>query len=237
MVVSALETFLWAGYPYIAIFVFLAGVIMRFDRDPYGWTSKSSEILEKRMLGIGSLLFHWGFIVVFIGHVFGLLVPVSFYNSLGITTEEYHTLAFYLGTAAGVISIIGLLILLVRRIINPRVRATSTFDDYFTLIVLLIIMGVGIFTTDVYTLTSGPYDYRHTIAVWVRSLFTLQPDVAVMASAPLSFQIHVLLGLFFFAVFPFTRLVHILSLPIPYLWRRYIVYRPLTPRLASKRQS
>ncbi|MEM3799637.1 MAG: respiratory nitrate reductase subunit gamma [Thermoprotei archaeon] len=231
------ELFVWGVYPYIALTVFVVGLVLRYDKDPWGWTSKSSEILEKRMLQVGSLLFHWGFLLVVAGHILGLIIPVGVYNSLGVTAEEYHTLAFYGGAASGLISILGLIVLLARRLITPRIRATSGVDDYFTLAILLVVMGMGLANTLGYTLLVGPYDYRFTVGVWVRSLFVLRPDVALMASAPISYQIHVVLGLLFFAVLPFTRLVHIFSLPLPYLWRRYIIYRTVEVRSSATRGS
>jgi len=234
---SGFELFVWGVYPYIALTIFVVGLVLRYDKDPWGWTSKSSEILEKRMLQAGSLLFHWGFLLVVVGHIMGLLIPAGLYSSLGITPEGYHVLAFYGGAASGLISIAGLIVLLARRLISPRIKATSGVDDYFTLAILLVVMGMGLANTLGYTLLIGPYDYRFTVGVWVRSLFYLKPDVALMASAPLSYQVHVALGLLFFAVLPFTRLVHIFSLPLPYLWRRYIIYRSIEVRSLAKENS
>ena len=225
---SVLDLVLWVVYPYIALTIFIVGLILRFNRDPYGWTSKSSEILEKKWLRVGSLMFHWGFLIVVIGHVIGLLVPPSVDESLGISTETYHIIAIYAGGISGLVALIGVLILLLRRILIKRIRATSDADDYFTLVLLLIVLSAGLSNTIGYDVIVGPYDYRYTIGVWVRGLLTFHPQYQVMASAPISFQIHVLLGLFFFAALPFTRLVHIFSLPVPYLWRKYIVYRRIT---------
>lgn len=225
-----LELFVWGAYPYIALTIFVVGLVLRYDKDPWGWTSKSSEILEKRLLQVGSLLFHWGFLLVVAGHVMGLLIPAGVYASFGVTAESYHVLAFYGGAASGLVSVAGLIVLLIRRLLSPRIKATSGVDDFFTLAILLAVMGMGLANTLGYTLLVGPYDYRLTVGVWVRSLFLLRPDVALMASAPLSYQVHVVLGLLFFAVLPFTRLVHIFSLPLPYLRRRYIIYRSLEVR-------
>lgn len=225
---SVLDLVLWVAYPYIALTIFVVGLILRFNRDPYGWTSKSSELLEKKWLRVGSLMFHWGFLIVVVGHVIGLLVPASVDESLGISTETYHALAFYAGSISGLIATIGVLILFLRRILIKRIRATSDADDFFTLTLLLIVLIAGLVNTLGYTTLVGPYDYRVTIGVWVRGLLTFHPQPQIMASVPLSYQIHVLLGLFFFAALPFTRLVHIFSLPVPYLWRRYIVYRRIS---------
>ncbi|MEM0117680.1 MAG: respiratory nitrate reductase subunit gamma [Conexivisphaerales archaeon] len=224
------ELFLWIIYPYVALTVFILGIVLRYDRDPWGWTSKSSQILEKRMLMWGSLMFHWAFIFVFIGHIMGLIIPLSFYETLGINFSSYHIIAFYGGALAGVISVTGLIILLVRRLVNRRVKATSGVDDYFTLGLLLFVMVSGLLNTLGFSLFVGEYDYRSTIGVYIRSLLVFRPDVAIIAGAPLSYQLHTLLGLLFFAALPFTRLVHIFSLPLPYLWRSNIVYRSISKK-------
>jgi nitrate reductase gamma subunit len=229
--VSTLDYFLWAGIPYLTIAIFIVGLVLRFDRDPYGWTSKSSEILEKRLLGIGVLMFHYGFVFVFIGHLMGLIIPDWVYNQIGINDVQYHELSLYGGATAGLVSISGLIILIVRRLRNPRIRAISGIDDFYTLFLLLFVMSAGLANTIGFTLLIGPYEYRTTLGVYIRSLFMLQPQINLMAYAPLSYQVHVLLGLLFFASIPFTRLVHILSFPLPYLWRRYIVFRSLNSKI------
>jgi nitrate reductase gamma subunit len=227
----------WVIYPYVAITVFVVGLVLRFDKDPYGWTSKSSQILERRMLMVGSMLFHWSFIFVFIGHIMGLVIPPSFYLSLGISFSSYHEIAFYGGAVAGVLSVAGLVILLIRRLAVPRVRAIAGIDDYVTLGVLLVVMSSGLLNTLGFSLFVGPYDYRYTLGAWIRSILTLNPNLTIMATTPYTYQLHALLGLLFFAVLPFTRLVHIFSLPLPYLWRKNIVYRSMTKKEAPKVKS
>jgi nitrate reductase gamma subunit len=219
--------FLWGVFPYIVITVFLGGIAARYATDKYGWTSKSTELLEKRQLKWGSLLFHWGFVLVVGGHVLGLLVPVSLDQQLGVSSESYHTLAFWGGAAAGTVTIIGLGILTFRRVANPRVRSTSSVADYLTLGVLFLVMGMGLWDTLGNTLINGGYEYRTTVGVWFRSLFLFSPNVGAMAGAPATYQYHAILGMVFFLAFPFTRLVHILSLPYEYINRRFILYRSL----------
>lgn len=223
------EDFMWIIFPYIAITVFVVGLLLRYDRDPYGWTSKSSQILEARMLMLGSMMFHYAFLLVVIGHFMGLVIPVSFYNSLGITFAQYHKLSFYGGAVSGIVAIGGLVILLLRRLISPQAKVTTGIDDFATLGILFFALGSGLLATLGYTIFVGPYDYRQTVGPWLRSLFTLSPNPSVMASTPVVYQAHVLLGLLFFALVPFTRLVHMFSLPVPYLWRKNIVYRSVAP--------
>jgi nitrate reductase gamma subunit len=228
--------FLWGIFPYIVITVFLGGCAARYATDKYGWTSKSTQLLEKRLLKWGSLLFHWGFVLVVGGHVLGLLVPVSLDQQLGVTSEGYHTLAFWGGSAAGVVAIAGLAILAYRRVANPRIRATSSVADYLTLGVLFLVMVAGLWDTLGNTVLNGAYEYRTTVGVWFHSLFVFSPNVGAMAGTPETYQLHAILGMVFFLAFPFTRLVHILSLPFEYLNRRFILYRSLrSMRKASAR--
>ena len=216
---------LWAALPYVVITTFVGGHIYRYAVDPYGWTSKSSELLESRWLGVGSQLFHWGFLVVILGHIIGLLVPRGVDLALGVSDEAYHAVAIALGGASGVAAYIGAWILLLRRLANPRVRATTDPSDLLALVLIIITATLGLYNTLVYNLTVGPYEYRTTIGAWVRSVLSFRPDPSLMASAPLTFQLHVFFAYLVFLVWPFTRLVHVWSYPIFYLKRGWILYR------------
>lgn len=223
---SFVEVALWVVYPYVALTAFVVGVVWRYSSDPYGWTSKSSELLEKRWLAWGSQMFHYGFLAVVAGHVLGLLVPPNVDAALGMGPGTYHAVAFYGGGAAGAVAVAGLVILAARRLGIKRVRVASTPSDYLTLGLLLAVMGLGLFNTLLSPSLGGPYDYRDTLGTWVRGLLTLSPVAgSVMAGAPVNFQVHALFGLTFFALLPFTRLVHLFSLPFHYLARRFIVFR------------
>lgn len=225
--VAALDLLAWAVVPYVVAAIFLVGLVWRYASDPYGWTSKSSELLERRMLAWGSQLFHWGFLLVFGGHVLGLLVPPSVDTMAGLPWPKYHLLSFFGGGVAGTLALVGLVILTVRRLSVPRVRASSSPTDFLTLAVLLVAIATGLFLSVGHSLVFGDYDYRDTVGVWIRSLFAFAPNVAIMSATPVDYRAHALLGLLFFAVVPFTRLVHIFSFPFQYLTRRYIVYRAI----------
>src|SRR5579875_3589228 len=181
--VNELQQLLYIIYPYMALTIFVLGLVLRYDRDPWGWTSKSSQILERRMLMWGSMMFHWAFIFVFIGHIMGLIIPISFYESLGINFANYHIIAFYGGAAAGVISVAGLLVLLARRLFNRKIKAISGIDDYFTLALLLFVMVSGLLNTLGFTILVGEYDYRSTIGVYIRSLLSFKLSASHSARA------------------------------------------------------
>ena len=126
---------------------------------------------------------------------------------------------------AGVACAVGLAILFVRRLKFPRVRVTTSYMDMAVYLLLVVIIGIGLFETIAYSTLGGGYDYRATVAIWFRGLFTLSPHPELMASAPLVYQLHAALAWLLFALWPFSRLVHAWSLPFQYLGRPYILYR------------
>ncbi|KYC59000.1 respiratory nitrate reductase subunit gamma [Heyndrickxia coagulans] len=228
--------FLWGYLPYIVLTIFIGGHIFRYQYDQFGWTSKSSEFLEKKRLRIGSLMFHWGFLFVAGGHVMGILIPKTVYDTFGITEEFYHKIAIGFGVPAGIVSITGLFILLYRRISVKRILKTSTKSDMLVLVFLAIIMLSGLSSTFLNINPKG-FDYRATIGPWFRSIFLFRADPAYMSGVPIWFKIHIIAAFGIFAVWPFTRLVHVFSLPLRYLSRSYVVYRKRMPNEEKKHQS
>jgi nitrate reductase gamma subunit len=228
-----LRQFLWVILPYISLTIFISGHIWRYQYDQFGWTSKSSEVLEKKQLRLGSLLFHWGILFVFVGHVMGILIPEPVYQTLGISEETYHLIALAGGIPAGLLAFIGLIILIRRRITVKRVRATSSRGDWIALFFLAVVILTGLSST-LFNIDSNGFDYRATIGPWFRSILALRPNPAYMEQVPIIFQIHVIAALGIFAVWPFTRLVHVFSFPLRYLRRSYVVYRKRMPKQAKQ---
>ncbi len=223
-----MNQFWWLIYPYLALAVMIVGSFYRYAHNPMSWGSRSSELLEKRKLQWGSQLFHWGILAVIVGHIMGLLVPLSLYNALGITPEMYHSGADILGAIAGLATWAGLLILIIRRFGNLRVRRNSSISDMVALVLLFIVVSTGDYLTIIRNNLVGPYEYRATVGPWVRGLLGFHPNVALMAHVPVLFQVHIILAFLLFAISPFTRLVHIWSLPLAYLRRAPIQYRDRT---------
>ncbi|BFH13646.1 respiratory nitrate reductase subunit gamma [Paenibacillus melissococcoides] len=219
------DQFFWVIYPYIILIIFLVGLYYRYQTDQFGWTAKSSEILEKKKLRWGSNLFHAGIMLVLFGHIGGLLIPKSWLESIGISDHSYHTMAIVLGSAAGLMTLVGCIILLLRRLTDPRIRRTSSFGDMLSIILLTLIVVVGMGATLFNAASRSGFDYRETIAPWIRGVLTFTPDGILMKDVPYIFKIHIILALGLFGVFPFTRLVHMLSMPIKYLKRSYVLYR------------
>ncbi|MGH3332367.1 MAG: respiratory nitrate reductase subunit gamma [Nocardioidaceae bacterium] len=219
-----MTTFLWVIFPYICLTTFVVGHFWRYRYDKFGWTTRSSQLYEDRLLRIGSPLFHFGILAVFLGHVMGLGVPKSWTESVGISEDLYHFMAVSIGAIAGFATVVGMAILIYRRRTNGPVFSATTKMDKTMYAVLATVIVLGLVNT-VAANIFGHYDYREGVSVWFRGIFRFDLHPDLMAEAPLSFQLHGLTAMFLFALWPFTRLVHVFSAPLGYLTRPYIVYR------------
>lgn len=206
----------------------IVGLLYRYAFRQLTWAAPSTELFEKRWLRIGSPLFHWGIIFAFVGHVMGMVIPIGFYQAFGISDDLYHFGAIYGGGFVGLMVIVGLIILLIRKITIDPVRIHATFADFFTVIALLIVSGIGTYMSLIYNTTVGAYEYRTTIGPWFRSLWTFQPQYQLMEQVPFIFKIHVIAAFALFASIPFTRLIHFYTLPIHYPARAPQQYRSRT---------
>lgn len=236
--VTTLDVVLWVVLPYLFLTVFVLGHVWRYRYDKFGWTTRSSQLYERRLLRWASPLFHFGILFVFLGHVLGLGIPKSWTQALGISDELYHLMAITIGTVAGVSTVVGLVLLIYRRrTVGPVFRATTRMDKFMYL-VLAVVIALGMWNTIAGSILNlgGEYDYREGVSEWFRGIFrfALYPDL--MADAPLGFQLHGMAAMFLFALWPFTRLVHVFSVPLGYLWRPYVVYRARQPRGAGARR-
>lgn len=221
-----MSTMLWGVLPYLALAVLVGGTLWRYRYDKFGWTTRSSQLYESRLLRIGSPLFHAGILVVLVGHIGGLVIPQSWTDAVGISEGLYHANALIFGGIAGVATLGGLAILVYRRRTTGPVFMATTRNDKLMYVVLVATIALGLWTTLV-AVGAGheAHNYRETVSPWFRSLFTLQPDVDAMAAAPAQFHAHVLMATLLFTIWPFTRLVHAFTAPLHYLFRPYIVYR------------
>lgn len=218
-----MNNFFFGIYPYIALSVMIIGSIARYERDPFTWKSSSSELLRHRQLMLGSVLFHYGVLVVFLGHFFGLLVPHQIYEAFGIYAEAKQLLAASVGGIAGLSAITGAAILTHRRLKDPRIRATSSFWDTTILLMILAQLTLGLISVP-YSIATASHPEVVSFMEWADGIFTFRTDAAQhIAHVALIYKIHIVLGLTIFLVFPFTRLVHILSglaAPVRYLLAR-----------------
>ena len=222
---SAWDFLLWVAFPYAAAAVFVVGHLLRYRFDQFGWTSRSSQTYENRLLRWGSPMFHYGMLMVIGGHVVGLFIPKPWLEFFRVTEHLYHLGATWLGSFAAVLTIAGLAILIYRRRLNPRVKLVTTVMDKVMYVFLAGTIAFGTTATVLYQIFGGGYDYRGSISPWIRSLYGFQPDPALMSDVPFFFQLHVLTATSLFLLWPFTRLVHVFSAPVGYLVRPYVVYR------------
>jgi nitrate reductase gamma subunit len=228
--VTRLDWLLWVVLPYVSVTVFVVGHIWRYRRDQFTWTTRSTQLLERRRLRIGNLLFHFGLLAVLGGHFAGILVPKSLTNAAGVPEWTYHDASVTMGTISGTAMVVGFGLLMLRRGTDARVRATTSRIDIVTYLLLGAVMIMGMAETIGINLFGAGYDYRVTVAPWFRGLFTLQTDPSLMASAPLVYRVHIALAFLLLALWPFSRLVHVWSVPIAYLRRSPIIYRSRTPQ-------
>jgi nitrate reductase gamma subunit len=221
---DGLDTLLWVIVPYVCLTVFVVGHVWRYRYDKFGWTTRSSQLYERRLLRWGSPLFHFGLLFVLGGHVLGLGVPKSWTEAVGISEGLYHFMAVSIGAVAGFCTVVGMAILIYRRrTVGPVFRATTNMDKVMYLFLAAVIL-LGMANT-VGANILDHYDYREGVSVWFRGIFRFDLHPALMAEAPISFQLHGLVAFLLFALWPFTRLVHVFSAPLGYLTRPYIVYR------------
>lgn len=216
---SYLNHLLFGVYPYIALVVLAIGSVIRFDREPYSWRSGSSQLLRRKQLMWGSVLFHIGVLFIFFGHLIGLLTPIALFDALEISHGAKQLLAIVAGGIAGVMAIIGASLLIHRRFFDPRVRAASNFSDNMIILILWIQLALGLSTIP---LSAQHLDGGEMIKFmnWAQSIFTFRSGAAShVADAHIIFKLHLFLGLTILLLFPFTRLVHMLSAPVKYLWR------------------
>jgi len=204
---------------------FVVGHIFRYRNDQFGWTAKSSEFIEKKQLMIGSLLFHIGIMPVIAGHIAGLGIPKEWTRAVGISDHMYHMGAIWGGGFFGVVTFLGMLILTSRRFTLKRVRELSSVSDMIVNSLLLFIVFIGMYSVIGTSITQPEFDYRDSISIWFRSLLIFRPDASFMSNVPVAFQLHLLSGFLIFAMWPFTRLVHVWSVPLNYFGRSYILFR------------
>ncbi|MGW0175129.1 respiratory nitrate reductase subunit gamma [Rhodococcus sp. NPDC003322] len=216
----------WDVVPYVTLAILVVGTWWRYRYDKFGWTTRSSQLYENRLLRIASPLFHFGILVVILGHVIGLVIPESWTEAIGIGEHMYHWGAAIPGVIAGLATLVGVALLIYRRRTTGPVFTATTLNDKVMYALLVAAIVAGLATTMIGAFEGNEaHNYRETVSPWFRSIWILQPRGDLMAEAPLSFHIHVTIALVLFALWPFTRLVHAFSAPFAYLFRPYIVYR------------
>jgi len=220
-----LQIFLFGVYPYIALAIAIVGTWVRFDLSQYSWKTGSSQMLRTKNMRWASNLFHVGIIVVLLGHLFGMLTPHFLYESF-ISAGRKQVVAVVVGGIAGVFCWIGMVMLMWRRFTDDRISNTSNFSDKLVLVLLFIQLNLGLMSifTSVQHLDGLT---MMNLAGWAQDITILRPVQAAarIEQADLIYQLHMALGITLVMIFPFTRLIHIISAPVWYLGRRYQIVR------------
>jgi len=227
------NTFLFGIYPYLCLAVLLIGSLIRFDREPYTWKSDSSQLLRARELRLGSNLFHYGVIVVILGHFAGFLVP-DWAIDWALNPVGHQLLAMIVGGIAGLIAIVGLTILVHRRLADPRIRLNSRKWDIAVILILWLQLALGLSTVPLSAFHMDGVLFGLLVA-YVKGIVTFNGStVALMSSVPLVYKLHILLGFTIFLISPFTRMIHIWSGvgALAYLFRPYQIVR--SPRTRAR---
>lgn len=222
-------------YPYLAITVLIVGSILRFDADQYSWRSQSSQFLRRKQMIWGSNLFHLGVLVLFVGHFVGLLTPINVFDYAGISHGFKQLGALIVGGIAGIAALVGATLLLHRRLFEPRIRQSSSFGDIAVLVLIWLQLVLGVATT-YWTMQHLDGAEMVRFMGWANALITFDPTApSLLSEAALVYKLHIILGLTLFLITPFTRLVHIWSAPIWFLFRPgYQIVRSLSPLKAKR---
>ncbi len=214
---TPLNNFFFIGLPYIALIIFIVGTIYRYRSVKFSFSSLSSQFLEGSQLFWGVMPFHWGILILFFGHLIAFLIPgtVLAFNSHPLRLFILEITAF----AFGIIVLYGLIILFIRRLTNPRIRAVTTWMDIVVEVLLIAQVILGLWVA--LTLRWGSSWFAAVLTPYLRSIFILQPDISAVSALPWLIKLHIIGAFLIFALIPFSRLAHLLVAPLHYIWRPY----------------
>jgi len=210
---------LFVAFPYVAVILAVIVGVYRYFSDRFSYSSLSSQFLENRQLFWGSVPWHYGILFILGAHLLAAIFPSAWGALIGSPARLY--VLEVTGWALALMTIVGAVLFIVRRLGNPRLMAVTSGVDWLLLLALLVQVVLGFWVAFFYRW--GAAWYLHTAVPWLVSLFALSPQPAYVAALPLIPKLHILGGFFIIALFPFTRLVHLVTVPITYLWRPYQV--------------
>ena len=218
-----MNDFLWGVYPYLCVLLFLVVPVLRMVYRPFGFSARSSGLFNRDILGLASLCLHWGLFLLFAGHVAGFLGGL-------IGAGGWITFFYWAGLVGGLFALFGSALALFRRHAVPEVKAMSQWDDFVVHWFLIVILGLGLYQVVVDQI----FGVAYTASAWVASVARLAPQPELMASTSFISKLHIFLALSFFALFPFTKLVHLWTFPVNYFVRPYQSMR--TDRFVNQRR-
>jgi nitrate reductase gamma subunit len=208
---------LFVAFPYVAVVLAIWGGVHRYRHDRFSYSTLSSQLLENRTLFWGSVPWHYGIVVVLLAHLIGFLIP-GIWQQLTSGVVTLYTIEL-LGYAFGLTALIGLCVLFIRRLTRERIRAVTSPVDWALLVVLLVQVALGFYVSLAYRW--GADWYVDTAVPWLVSLASLNPQTQYITALPWVVKLHMLNGFLVIALFPFSRLVHLIMFPFWYLWRPY----------------
>ncbi len=212
---------LFGVFPYLSLGIAVSAGLYRYFSDRFSYSSFSSQFFENRQLFWGSISWHYGIVIILLAHLLAALFPRMWSSIIGSPLRLF--ILEGTGMALGVLTVVGIALLILRRLTNPRVFAVTTFFDWALLLLFIVQVLLGLSIALFYRW--GASWYIHTAAPWFWSLVRFDPQVQFIASLPPLVKFHVVNAFLIVALFPFSRLVHIFTIPLSYLWRPYqIVY-------------
>ena len=216
---TTLDYFFFSAFPYVAIIVFFVGTIYRYKETGFKVTSLSAQFLESKKGFWGTVPFHWGILMLFLGHMVAFLLPSSVlaWNSDPVRLIVHEGISFTFAVAV----VVGLVGLILRRVMDPRLRVVTTRMDYFVEFVLLLQVLLGCWIALGYRWGSSWFAADLSPYLW--SIIKLNPQTAAVVAMPLVIKAHIVGAFSILLIFPFTRLVHIVVAPFHYIWRPYQV--------------
>ncbi len=213
------DTVLFVAFPYAAVTLFIAVTLYRYFTDRFSYSSFSSQFLENRALFWGSVPWHYGILIILLAHFVASLFPSRWAELVADPTRLY-TLEVA-GLVLALAALLGLVLLTLRRLFTSRIQVVTSVMDWVLLAALLAQVALGFWVALFFRWGSDWFLF--TAAPWLESLVKFSPETAFVTSLPWVVKLHMLGGFVILAIFPFTRLVHVVTVPITYLWRPYQV--------------
>ncbi len=211
-----INNILFTYLPHIAIAIFMFGIFTRLIMGNKTVQAESTQFLADKQVKLGSNLFHVGIIFVFFGHL-TLFIPEWLYHMV-MTTETKRIIALSMGSFFGLMALVGMIILIIRRFSAPRIKMNSSFQDHFILLLLLVEVIFGL--SAVAGTATGPIEKYAALSEWAQAVVTFQPDAGnILLNHSIQYKLHIVTGLFIFMIFPYTKLMHILVFPFVYVFR------------------
>ena len=213
------ESIYFVVFPYVAVVLAVGVGLYRYFTNRFSYSSMSTQFLENRALFWGSVPWHYGIVIILIAHLLALVIP-GFWVSLHRNAVRMMCIEM-LGGALGLFTLLGILVLIIRRLFNAKTRPVTTAMDWILLVDLLLQVAADLYI--VLFVRWGSLWYEYIATPWLVSLASFSPRIDFVTPLPWIVRFHMVNAFVLIGLFPFTRLVHIFTVPLSYLWRPYQV--------------